>query len=348
MTPRSKRLNTPQIVAIGVAAAVGAAVGVRFAFNGVCRKVNQVAFMPRTLNAVESKLEQRFAFNGEGIGFDLSGRPAAGELADRQTAGGLRALTGAWRETATTQAVHTQGYDGITLVAYTSRVPQPSAKWAVIAHGIRSNHRDTDCFAAQYAAHGYNTLQVDLRSHGESEGDLVGIGWLDAQDLLQWCHWLVQEYGEDVQVVLHGQSMGAAATCMAASADALPHQVKAAISDCAFSNFHEECESIMRPFGPLSAPVINTVQKAYTAHGGCAFKDASPVEAVKHAQVPMLFIHGEDDDFVPASMVHPLHDACTSRKQLLLVPGAGHCASHVADPRSYFNTVFAFCEQATA
>lgn len=61
--------------------------------------------------------------------------------------------------------------------------------------------------------------------------------------------------------------------------------------------------------------------------------------------MPILFIHGEADDFVPASMARELYEQAAGPKELLTVPGAGHGLSNYVDPDAYYDTVFAFLER---
>ena len=78
---------------------------------------------------------------------------------------------------------------------------------------------------------------------------------------------------------------------------------------------------------------------------GYEFKGASALEQVKKSQVPVLFIHGSEDNFVHTDMVYELYEACQSPKEILVIQGAGHGEAYKMDPNLYFDTVFTFLEK---
>lgn len=90
------------------------------------------------------------------------------------------------------------------------------------------------------------------------------------------------------------------------------------------------------------APVIPIVNAANKAVSGYSFKSADPLSAVKNARVPMLFIHGGADDFVPTEMVYKLYDACPTQKDLLIVPDAVHAQSYFEGTSEYREKVKEF------
>ena len=78
---------------------------------------------------------------------------------------------------------------------------------------------------------------------------------------------------------------------------------------------------------------------------GYRFRDASPLDAVRCAKKPVLFIHGEKDDYVPTFMQGTLYDACPTKKERLVVPGAVHARSYYTAPALYQKTITEFMEQ---
>ena len=66
---------------------------------------------------------------------------------------------------------------------------------------------------------------------------------------------------------------------------------------------------------------------------------------MKNAKIPVLMIHGLDDDFVPSYMTQQGYDACTGEKELLLVEKAGHGTSFLADKEAYTSKVISFLEK---
>ena len=129
------------------------------------------------------------------------------------------------------------------------------------------------------------------------------------------------------------------------SGEELPPQVKAIVEDCGYTSvwdiFEDELGALFHlPAFPIM-PVANVIS---SLRAGYSFSEASSLEQVKKARVPVLFIHGEKDNFVHTEMVYPLYEACPAEKQLLVVEGAGHGSSYSKDPDLYFDTVFGFVD----
>ena len=220
-----------------------------------------------------------------------------------------------------------------------------STKWAVLVHGYTNDHTDMEHIGAFYAERGYNVLAPDLRAQGESGGDLIGMGWTDRNDIVLWIDYLVRRFGSDISIALHGVSMGGAAVCMA-SGEQLPAQVKAVVSDCAFTDVQSMfAGQIEKLYGLPKHPVVDDGRIMLKARGGYDIKHASALDQVKKSATPTLFIHGASDGFVPPSMARKLFEACFApEKRLLVMVGAGHALAAETDPDLYFRTVFDFLQ----
>lgn len=235
-----------------------------------------------------------------------------------------------------------ESYD---LAGFVYPAKKPTLRWAILVHGYTNTHADMEYLAAYYADRGCNVLAPDLRAHGESGGDLIGMGWPDRIDLVHWADYLIGRFGEEVSIALHGISMGAAAVCMA-SGETLPSQVKAVVSDCAFTDLSSMLAGqVKKLYGLPRHPVVDDARIMLKARGGYDIKRASALDQVKKSSTPTLFIHGLSDGFIPASMARELFEACTApEKRLLMVAGAGHALSAQTDPDLYFATVFGFLD----
>lgn len=198
--------------------------------------------------------------------------------------------------------------------------------------------------ASAYGLAGWNVLTPDMRAHGESEGVYIGMGWLDRQDVLLWIDYIIS-LDPEAEIVLHGVSMGAATVMMTAGED-LPENVKGIVEDCGYTSvwdiFADELSALYRL---PSFPILNVTEQVARVRAGYGFREASALEQVKKARVPILFIHGSEDNFVHTEMVYPLYDACPTAKDLLVVEGAGHGQAYSKDPELYLETVFAFLEE---
>ena len=179
-----------------------------------------------------------------------------------------------------------------------------------------------------YLPRGYEMLLVDQRAHGASEGRYIGFGCLDRRDALCWIRYVEERRGRDAQILLHGTSMGGATVLMASGLN-LPSSVKGIISDCAFTSAWDVFTHVLRNEYHLPArPIMEAADRLVKARAGYGLRECSAAQEVKKARVPILFIHGDADTFVPCWMCETIYDNCASRKEKLIVHGAGHCESH--------------------
>ena len=239
------------------------------------------------------------------------------------------------------QTVQITAADGLRL----NGVYYPNAGshlWVIALHGYRGSHTGATNLAQHYYDAGYQVLTPDLRACGDSEGDYVGMGWLDRKDVLQWIDWVLAQDSE-AEIVLHGVSMGAATTMMTAGEDT-PEQVKVFVEDCGYTSVWDIFSSELKlRFGLPEFPILYTASATARAKAGYGFKEASALQQVQNCEKPMLFIHGGADDFVPSRALDENFDACASiDRQKLLIPSAGHSMSASTAPVVYWKTVTNF------
>ena len=246
-----------------------------------------------------------------------------------------------WMAHAAVETVQVQSSDGLKLSGGAVITDPASPLWVIAVHGYRSNHASMSALASYYGLKGWNALLPDLRGCGDSEGEYIGMGWPDRKDMLQWIDWII-ERDADAQIVLHGISMGGA-TVMMTAGEALPSNVKAVVEDCGYTSvwdiFADEMDYL---FHLPTFPLLNIASGISSLRAGYGFSEASALDQIAKAQVPVLFIHGSEDNFVHTDMVYRVYDACPTEKQLLVVEGAGHGNSFNHAPDAYFETVFSF------
>jgi fermentation-respiration switch protein FrsA (DUF1100 family) len=181
----------------------------------------------------------------------------------------------------------------------------------------------------------YNYLLPDDRAHGRSEGKYIGFAALDYKDVLQWVDYLVERFGQDIEIIFHGISMGAA-TVMLANSSNPPEQVKIIIEDCGFTNAHEEISNTLKDTIHFNfTPLVSMASLVCKMKAGYYFSDADCIGRLPQAKNPILFIHGGADTFVPTEMGRRLHEACTVPKDLLIVDDAVHAYSYYDAPKEY-------------
>lgn len=235
-----------------------------------------------------------------------------------------------------------ESYDKLQLHSYV--VTQNSNKWAIVVHGYGGSGKLMSDKSKYFYDMGYNVLIPDLRGHGKSEGDYIGMGWKDRLDIISWINFIIKE-NPNAEIVLHGTSMGAA-TVLMTSGENLPSNVKAIVADCAYTSAWDEFSYQLETY--LKVPsyyILNVTNMVTKLKAGYSLKEASALESVKKATVPILFIHGDKDKFVPYSMMDKLYDATSSPKEKLTIDGGEHANSDLVSPFLYWLTLEDFLNQ---
>lgn len=233
--------------------------------------------------------------------------------------------------------------DGLRLVAYYLPAKEETNKVLILMHGYRNDGLgDFSGLVEFYHSMGYHLLVPHQRSHGESEGDYICYGVKERFDLKQWAEYLVRRFDGHCTVYLSGISMGGATVLMAAGLK-LPEQVKGIIADCAFTSPWDILTHVTgSDFYLPRFPFLYIADLICRRKAGYSFRECSAVSCMKYNTVPVLFIHGDKDTFVPTGMSHKNYEACAAPKELLIVAGAAHGTSHLVAPEVYRRTVVEF------
>lgn len=252
--------------------------------------------------------------------------------------------TSSWLNSISKKEINIQSNDKLQLFASEFKLSNESNKWIILVHGYTSEQSSIYDIARHYSDKGYNVLTPDLRAHGLSEGKYVGMGWLDRNDLLLWIDYLLRNY-RNSEIILHGVSMGAA-TVMMASGENLPTNVKLIVEDCGYTSVWDifSFELKLR-FNLSTFPVLNAASFITNVRAGYSYKEASSIDQIKKSVTPILFIHGNADEFVPVNMAYKLYDNANINEELIIVDGAGHAESRLADEELYYGSIFSFIDK---
>ncbi|MBO0447154.1 alpha/beta hydrolase [Enterococcus ureilyticus] len=217
-----------------------------------------------------------------------------------------------------------------------------SKKWVICVHGYRSyGKRDMAFVASKFSDQQYNILVPDLRAHGKSTGNVIGMGWLDRLDLLKWIQEVIT-IEPLAEIVLFGGSMGAS-TVMMTSGERLPKNVKGLVVDCGYSSVYSEFGAMLSSAFKLPAfPILTIANHLAKRKVGYSLKEASSISQLAQNKLPTLFIHGTGDKFVPHQMLYENMEATKGVKESLIVEQAPHLSSFIYEPDHYFDTVFEF------
>ena len=229
------------------------------------------------------------------------------------------------------------------------RSPRAKGRTAVLVHGYCDNATRMLPIARIYNRElGANVLLPDLYAHGQSDGDAIQMGWKDRLDVLHWISLapeLFRTEADSMRLVVHGISMGAATT-MCVSGEQTPQYVKCFVEDCGYTSVWDEFSNeISARFSLPDFPLMYTASWLVQAKYGWNFNEASPLKQVAKCQKPMLFIHGDNDTFVPTWMVYPLYEAKPQPKALWIAHGSKHADAYGDYKEEYTHRVLEFVKK---
>lgn len=234
-----------------------------------------------------------------------------------------------------------QSKDGLTLRAKFYELT-PDAPVEILFHGYRGNaERDLNGGVFRCASLGHSALLVDHRASGHSDGKIITFGVKEVEDGLLWIDFVRTQFGEDVEIFLGGVSMGAATAMMLAGKD-LPANVKGILADCGYTSAREIIKKVVREMKLPADLLYPFIKWGARIFGGFDLDATPPVEAVKRSQVPMIFLHGDTDDFVPLEMSLACYEACSAPKAFAAIRGAGHGLAYPVDKEGYVKAVADF------
>lgn len=242
-----------------------------------------------------------------------------------------------WLETQEMEHITIKARDGIELHADYFPAEEKSNKLVICNHGYTGRGMK-DCSSISVFFHriGYDCLIVDHRGHGNSGGDYIGFGILDRYDCKKWIEYIDKRFEKSKQILLYGVSMGGTTILMTSAFSDLSDSVKAIVADCAFTSPYEVFKHVLKKDYHLPPfPIMNISNSICRKKAGYSFDEYSTLDAVRETKVPILFIHGMDDNFVPLYMTKQNYEACQSEKDIMLVENAGHGAAYYENPLTY-------------
>ena len=243
------------------------------------------------------------------------------------------------------ERVDITSFDGLKLTGRYYRVSD-GAPLVIMFHGYTGTPSRDFCGGADIClSSGYNALLVEQRAHCGSEGHTISFGINERRDVISWVEYASARFGKDTEMLLTGISMGAAGVLMSAALG-LPENVRGIVADCPFSS----PEKIIRKVGEdrklpigLLFPFIVLGARLF---GGFDLLGADAVSAVKGINIPVMLIHGEDDDFVPPEMSEEIAKADPEHISRYTFPGARHGTSYLQDTERYTELVKDFYAKA--
>ena len=232
--------------------------------------------------------------------------------------------------------VYTISNDNLKLHAHL--INNNSNVYVIIVHPYEARGSYMKYFIEKFYNMGFNILAIDLRTHGESEGKIYSLGYLERLDVLAWIKYINDNYN-NVQIILYGISMGANAVVMCCNEDNT-NNVKAIIEDAGFTNAYEQLKKRLDMAYKFSfLPIVEATSLMAKIRLGFSFEDIDVKKRAAMSKIPILFIHGDKDELVDYNMVNKLYDACSSEKEKLIIKDGHHISAVFSNEDLYWNTI---------
>ena len=216
-----------------------------------------------------------------------------------------------------------ESFDGLKLRGYYYEY-SPDSPLELIFHGYGGNaERDLSGGVERCFALGRSAVLIDQRGAGMSEGRICSFGINERLDCLEWIKFATRKFGKDRPLIIGGVSMGAA-TVMMASGEDLPKNVACVMADCGYSSSKKIIKKVVREMKLPPSLVYPFIRLGGMLYGKFDIEETDPVIAVAKSKTPIVYIHGDADDFVPHSMSVECFEATRAPKKLVTIEGAGH------------------------
>ncbi len=218
-----------------------------------------------------------------------------------------------------------------------------SDKVIILCHGVTNTLYGSARYVDIFRQRGFNVLMIEFRNHGRSGGSNTSYGFYEKHDLAAWVDWVMTRCDATCRVGTHGVSLGAATAIQHAAIDP---RVTFCIADCSFASASEEFTYRLKvEYGLSPFPLVPLGSLVTKLRVGYFYGDVSPIMDVAELDIPVLFIHGQADDYIPPEASIRMHDVKPGPKQLYLVPNAHHAGAYGEDPEAYDRAVEGFLEK---
>ena len=213
-------------------------------------------------------------------------------------------------------------------------------KVIILCHGITWSLYGSVKYMDMYLEKGFSVFIYDHRNHGLSGGDNTSFGYYEKFDLKRCTDWLIDKLGKDTIIGLHGESMGAG---IALQNIAIDDRIKFCIEDCGYSDAKELFNyRLKKDYNINIFAIIKLASIICKIRVGWEFNDVSPITTLAKVEIPILFIHGEDDDYVPTYMCKQMYTVAIGYKDIYIATKAGHAQAYWNNKDEYTKRVYRF------
>lgn len=212
--------------------------------------------------------------------------------------------------------------------------------FCILSHGHGSSREGALRYSLVFKELGISTIIYDLRSHGLNiQNSPVTMGYQESKDLNEVINQVYDKFGKDIVLGLQGVSMGASTSLMVLKYN---QNLKFVVEDCGYSCLKNVVGDILKHYHLLKGLFLPFVDLDLKLFYKFSFKKTRPLDAIKENNVPVLFIHGEKDNFVRVNNCHELYDAANFKKELKIFEEANHASSITVDRNLYEETIKKF------
>lgn len=242
------------------------------------------------------------------------------------------------------EEVYLKSKDGLNLRGLYIKCGKNTNRTMIFVHGITVSLITSIKYTDMFLKRGWDVVIYDQRRHGNSEGKYSTYGYFEKEDLDLWVNWVTERKGNNEIIGLHGESMGAGTVIQYA---AINKHVKFIIEDCGYSDLNELLKKkVQDDYHGLLMPILWLSNLRTRRKAKFYFSWVSPIEVVKNTDIPMMFIHGNKDYFVPWYMSIDMFNAKSKGiKKLYIAEGAGHARAIEVDKKKYEEEVMNFVDE---
>ncbi len=223
---------------------------------------------------------------------------------------------------------------GYSIQIYYVPSKKGSKNFVVIAHGYSYTHHGAVKYAQMMRELGYSIVMFDERFHGQTGGSNCSMGFYEKFDLYDIISDTFARFGNDIFLGTYGESMGGATVLLE---QALDNRIKFVVTDCAFADLSLLLAHLIKMrTGLPKYPIIWIANLFFKLATKASIFQVSPKIALKNATVPMLFMHGAEDEFIPPVHSQILYDACITEKDIYIGQNhAKHTDASRYNPEEY-------------
>ena len=237
-----------------------------------------------------------------------------------------------------------KSYDGLKLHGMYFKT-YDNAPIEILFHGYRGNaFRDMSAGIERAAKVGRNALIVDQRTTGLSDGKVITFGMKERYDCVSWINFVIEYFGDDIQIYIGGVSMGGSTVLLASSMN-LPKNVKGILADSSFYSAKDIINKVLKDMKLPTKFFYPFIKLGAKLYGNFNLEETTPLESVKSTNIPIIFYHGEKDTFVPYEMSVKLYMECKAKKKIVTIKEAEHGICYLVEPDKYVNELLSFINE---